>query len=92
MNYVQVKVIGRIDVGKAYSINKFIIDCSEMTELIGGLKVHMAGPPRSAAHLNIIDNNDGTYKVEYKVCCHSINLINYSLLNSIANIPWNVQS
>lgn len=48
-----------------------------MTELIGGLKVHMAGPPRSAAHLNIIDNNDGTYKVEYKVCCHLINLINY---------------
>lgn len=65
---MQVKVVGRIDVGKAYAINKFIIDCREMTELIGGLKVHMAGPPRSAAHLNIIDNNDGTYKVEYKVC------------------------
>ena len=67
----KVKIFGTLELGKAYSINEFWVDTKEMIQLIGVLTVHIAGPPRTSAHLNIYDHKDGTYKVEYKVCFES---------------------
>jgi len=37
-----------------------------METLIGGLVVHIVGPPRYAAQLKIHDHKNGTYRVGYK--------------------------
>jgi len=34
--------------------------------VIGPLKVHIKGPKRSAAHLDIKNNKNGTYNILYK--------------------------
>jgi hypothetical protein len=34
--------------------------------VIGPLKVHVKAPERSAAHLDIKDNKNGTYNIKYK--------------------------
>ena len=68
---IKVKVFGTLELGKACSINEFWVDTRGMIELIGALTVHIAGPSRTSAHLNIYDHKDGLYKVEYKVCFQS---------------------
>ena len=67
----KVKVFGTLQLGKAYSINEFWVDTKEIIQLIGALTVHIVGPPRTSAHLNIHHHKDGIYKVEYKVCFES---------------------
>ena len=52
--------------GKSLEINEFWVDCRELNPIIGQLKVHIVGPHRGAAHLDIIDNKNGTYYVHYK--------------------------
>lgn len=54
------------ELGKAYSVNEFVVDCSRVKQVIGGLKVHVKGPERSSAQLNIKDNKNGTYIIQYK--------------------------
>ncbi|KAH9403296.1 hypothetical protein TYRP_015179 [Tyrophagus putrescentiae] len=62
-----VTVHGRgFELGKAFVMNSFVVDCSGVQPPIGGLKVHIKGPPRSSAPLNIVDNENGTYNINYK--------------------------
>ena len=64
---LQVRVIGKASsVGRALVINEFLVDCSRVKPVIGQLMVHVKGPVRSSAHLDIIDNKNGTYQVLYK--------------------------
>ena len=67
----KVNVFGTLELGRAYSINEFWVNTREMIRLIGALTVHIAGPPRTSAHLNIYDHKNGIYRVEYKVCFES---------------------
>ncbi|XP_054152523.1 filamin-B-like [Oppia nitens] len=54
------------ELGKAYSVNEFVVDCSRVKPVIGSLKVHVKGQERSSAQLNLVDNKNGTFRVLYK--------------------------
>lgn len=63
----KVTVHGRgYELGKAYTHNEFVVDCSGVQPPLGTLKVHAKGPSRSSANLNIYDNENGTYRIAYK--------------------------
>ncbi len=54
------------ELGKAFAQNEFVVDCSRVKPVIGSLRVHVKGPERSSAQLNLIDNKNGTFRVLYK--------------------------
>jgi filamin len=63
----EVKIHGNASkLGKSLSINEFTVDCRSVEPVIGPLKVHVKGPERASAHLDIKDNKNGTYEVMYK--------------------------
>ncbi|CAG2116552.1 unnamed protein product, partial [Medioppia subpectinata] len=63
----KVSIHGRAsELGKAFAVNEFVIDCSRVKPVIGSLKVHVKGPERSSAQLNLVDNKNGTFRVLYK--------------------------
>jgi hypothetical protein len=64
---LQVTVHGRAsELGKAYATNEFTVDCRSVQPVIGPIKVHVKGPQRASAQLNIRDNKNGTFKIMYK--------------------------
>lgn len=84
--FPQVTVHGRgFELAKAFTPNEFVVDCSAVQPPIGGLKVHVKGPPRSSAALNIVDNENGSYRIVYKPTSSGM----YTLTVKIAdtNIP-----
>ncbi|KAH9522248.1 filamin-A [Dermatophagoides farinae] len=63
----KVIVMGRgYELGKAFTYNQFVVDCSMVQPPLGNLKVHVKGPERAAANLSIIDNENGTFTIRYK--------------------------
>lgn len=63
----KVTVHGRgFELGKAFTMNQFVVDCSRVQPPIGNLKVHTKGPERASANLAIVDNENGTFTVKYK--------------------------
>ncbi|XP_054152524.1 filamin-C-like [Oppia nitens] len=63
----KVQVFGKASsLGRALIVNEFLVDCSKVKPVLGGLTVHVKGPVRSSAHLDIIDNRNGTYQILYK--------------------------
>lgn len=54
------------ELGKAFSHNEFVVDCSKVQPPLGTLKVHVKGPERASANLSIVDNENGTFSIRYK--------------------------
>lgn len=67
MSTSQVSVHGRgYELGKAFAHNQFVVDCSQVQPPLGNLKIHVKGPERTSANMQIIDNENGTFTVQYK--------------------------
>ncbi|XP_054152525.1 filamin-C-like [Oppia nitens] len=89
----RVAVHGRgYELGKAYAMNEFVVDCSGLKPVIGSLRVHMKGPERSAAQLNIRDNKNGTFKVSYKPTSPGMYIMNIKIAEThIPGSPFQVK-
>ena len=66
-------------------MNEFFVDCSQVRPVIGNLKVHIKGPERSSAQLNIKDNKNGTYTIQYKPTSCGTYMMTIKIAD--ANIP-----
>lgn len=92
-HYAQVIVSGRgYELGKAFTYNQFVVDCSMVQPPLGNLKVHVKGPERAAANLSIIDNENGTFTIRYKPTSPGIYTINVKIAETdIPGSPFQVR-
>lgn len=82
----KVTVHGRAwELGKAFAHNEFVVDCSQVQPPLGSLKVHVKGPERASAHLNIIDNENGTFTIRYKPTSPGLYVMTIKIADT--NIP-----
>ncbi|CAG2107508.1 unnamed protein product, partial [Medioppia subpectinata] len=80
------------ELGKAFKMNEFVVDCSMVKPVIGGLKVQIKGPERSSAQLNIKDNKNGTFKICYKPTSPGIYTMNIKIADThIPGSPFQVK-
>jgi len=66
-------------------MNEFVVDCTSVRPVIGGLKIHCKGPQRASAQLNIRDNKNGTYSILYKPTSPAMYIMNVTITD--AHIP-----
>lgn len=62
--------------GKANTQNDFWIDARKAHISDADLSVTIKPPERASSQLNIVDNKDGTFKVQWKPTCSGLYVIN----------------